>query len=293
VRCDLHVHTFHSGMCGLPLLKAFCRESYSPPEAVYQQLKRQGMGLVTVTDHDSIDASEALRRHADFFLSEEVTCRMPSGAELHVGVYDITERDHMEIQSRRTDLPRLLAYLEEARIFFSINHAFSGLTGRREREDFDWMERAGAFEILNGAVPGPNNRQAARFARRKGKVGIGGSDAHTVRSLGSAWTEMPGAQNKYEFFDGLRFGLGRVHGQPGNYWKLTREIFLITASMLANRPYVAILAGLALGIPAATLAIRIQEARFVRKWRRELYGDQRHIKALAARPRAGPEGAVA
>ena len=44
------------------------------------------MDLVTVTDHDSIDAAERLRRHPDFFLSEEVSCLTPSGTELHVGV---------------------------------------------------------------------------------------------------------------------------------------------------------------------------------------------------------------
>ncbi len=59
--------------------------------------------MVTITDHDSIDAAEVLRRHADFFLSEEATVRMPSGTEMHLGVYGITERDHVEIQRRRSD----------------------------------------------------------------------------------------------------------------------------------------------------------------------------------------------
>ena len=62
------------------------------------------MDLVTVTDHDSIDACESLRSRPDFFLSEEATCRTSRGTELHVGVYDITERDHIEIQRRRDDL---------------------------------------------------------------------------------------------------------------------------------------------------------------------------------------------
>ena len=85
MRCDLHVHTRHSGMCTIPLLNRVSRESYSDPEAVYQTLKRRGMDLVTVTDHDSIDAAEQLRRYPDFFLSEEVTCITPSGTEIHTG----------------------------------------------------------------------------------------------------------------------------------------------------------------------------------------------------------------
>ena len=33
-----------------------------------------------------IEAAEALRKYRDFFLSEEVTVRMPSGTEMHLGV---------------------------------------------------------------------------------------------------------------------------------------------------------------------------------------------------------------
>src|SRR5271168_1640585 len=137
MKCDLHVHTLHSGMCTVPVLKKICRESYNDPLHVYETLKRRGMDLVTVTDHDSIDAVEPLRRHPDFFLSEEVSCRMPSGTHLHMGVYGIEERDHIELQRRRDDMPSLLAYLDEQRLLFSINHVFSGLTGARKMDDFE------------------------------------------------------------------------------------------------------------------------------------------------------------
>src|SRR2546428_14162569 len=113
MRCDLHVHTDRSGMCTVPVLSRVCQESYNDPLAVYTLLKQRGMDLVTVTDHDSIDAAECLRRFPDFFLSEEVSCIMPSGGKLHVGVYDITERDHLEIQRRRNDLAALVVYLAE------------------------------------------------------------------------------------------------------------------------------------------------------------------------------------
>jgi predicted metal-dependent phosphoesterase TrpH len=69
MRCDLHVHTDRSGMCTVPVADRFCRESYNDPIEVYDLLKRRGMDLVTVTDHDSIGAAEALRSYPDFFLS--------------------------------------------------------------------------------------------------------------------------------------------------------------------------------------------------------------------------------
>ena len=284
MRCDLHVHTIYSGMCTVPFLRTICRESYSPPEAVYERLKRVGMTLVTLTDHDSIEGCERLRQRDDFFVSEEVTCRMPSGTEMHVGVYHITERQHLEIQRRRNDLPRLVCYLDEQRLFFSVKHVFSSLTGRRGFDDFAWFADAfPAFETLNGHAPARNNLQAKRWARRARKVSIGGSDAHTLWSAGTAYTEVPTARTKHEFLEGLRQGRARVLGESGTYWKLTREVFLIIAAMIAERPAKSMLAPLALGIPIVTLVNYLQERKFVRKWARELATARRIPEGVRSR----------
>lgn len=84
------------------LLKRICRESYNDPET----LKRHGMDLVTVTDYDSIDALERLRTRPDFFVSEEVSAVTSDGNKLHIGVYDITEKQHCGLQARRNDFFR-------------------------------------------------------------------------------------------------------------------------------------------------------------------------------------------
>ncbi len=55
MRCDLHVHTLHSGPPDLPALRHLSRECYSEPLAVYETAKRRGMDLVTITDHDTLD----------------------------------------------------------------------------------------------------------------------------------------------------------------------------------------------------------------------------------------------
>src|SRR6266404_5419503 len=68
MRCDLHVHSIASGMFTAPVLDRICRESYNDPREVYNRLKRLGMSIVTLTDHDSIEGAEVLRRHPDFFL---------------------------------------------------------------------------------------------------------------------------------------------------------------------------------------------------------------------------------
>ena len=254
-------------MATVPVLNRFCRECYNPPEALYEKLKRQGLDLVTVTDHDSIAAGETLGRHADFFLSEEVTCRAPSGNEVHVGVYDIMESQHLEIQSRRNDLPRLVAYLEEQRLFFSVNHVFSALTGRRAGDDFDWFEDCfPAVEVLNGHLLARNNHLAARLASHARRSTVGGSDAHALRSAGSVWTEVHGARNKAEFLEGLREGRAHVRGASGSYWKLTLDILAISCEMFRENPFTLLLSPLLVGIPCVTLLNYLLERRFARKW---------------------------
>ncbi|HXN47802.1 MAG TPA: PHP-associated domain-containing protein [Bryobacteraceae bacterium] len=271
MRCDMHVHTIHSGMCTLPVLSRVCRESYTEPDALYARLKRAGMDLVTVTDHDSIDAAEALRSHDDFFLSEEVTCRMPSGTEIHLGVYDIADRHHVEIQRRRTDIESLAAYLDEQGLFFTINHLFSCLTGRRHASDFDRFEALfPGFETLNGHMLGSMNRRSAELADLLAKAPVAGSDAHTLSSAGLAWTSVPGARTKAEFLEAVRRGRARAIGASGTYWKLTSDVFRICASMARENPATLLLAPLAALVPAAIAVNYTLEAVFLWQWTRRL-----------------------
>ncbi len=267
MRCDLHVHSIASGMFDLPGLNRICRECYNQPVAVYNRMKQLGMSIVTLTDHDSIEGSEPLRRYPDFFLSEEVTVRMPSGTKVHLGVYGITERDHVEIQRRRNDFIALLMYLTERRLFFSVNHVFSGLTGRREEEDFEWLASyVPAFETRNGQMWMVANISAALLAAELGKIAIAGSDSHTIAGAGKTYTEVPGARTVDEFFARLRTGQGRIRGEHGSYSKLTADVFQIVRALFLDKPWALVLSPLALLVPCVTLGHWIHEIRFCRKW---------------------------
>jgi predicted metal-dependent phosphoesterase TrpH len=271
MRCDLHVHSIASGMCNTPVLSRICRESYNDPAKVYARLKHSGMSLVTLTDHDSIDAAEVLRKHSDFFLSEEVTVKMPSGAEMHLGVYGITERDHTEIQKRRTDFLSLVMYLSERKLFFSANHVFPGLTGRRDADDFSWFASyIPAFETRNGQMWREANSAAARLASTLGKIALAGSDSHTLAGLGETFTEVPGVRTAEEFLAGLRAGYGRVHGRHGSCTRLTTAVLDITKSMIEEKTWTAVLLPLALFVPAFTAGHWINEIRFCKQWVRAL-----------------------
>jgi predicted metal-dependent phosphoesterase TrpH len=248
-------------------------ESYSAPRDVYSTLRQRGMDLVTLTDHDSICGAEDLRRYPDFFVSEEATCTMPSGTQAHVGVYDVTERQHIEISRRRNDMIRLLAYLSEQRLFFTINHVFSSLTGRRDMDDFEWFSGYfPAVEALNGQMLTRANQQAAEFAWKRCKTQVAGSDAHALASVGTAYTEVPGARSKEEFFAGLRAGNGRLCGESGGYWKLTRDILLLCAEMMREERWTVLLAPLVALVPAGVAVDYFVDLDFVRRWGASING---------------------
>jgi predicted metal-dependent phosphoesterase TrpH len=281
MRCDLHLHSTGSGMCDTPGLTRVCKESYNQPAAVYDRCKRRGMSIVTLTDHNSIEGAEALRKHPDFFLSEEVTVSLPSGTQAHLGVYGITERDHGEIQRRRSDFIALLMYLTERKLFFSVNHVFSGLTGHRKEEDFNWFASyVPGMEVRNGLMWVEANRAAERLAQNLRKIPIAGSDSHTLAGAGLTYTQIPGARTVEEYLTGLRAGRGIVHGEHGRYTKLTADIFSFAGALLQEKPWFAPLMVAAVLIPAVTAAHWFSEIRFCKQWMAKLESGEKKPRMI-------------
>jgi hypothetical protein len=144
---------------------------------------------------------------------------------------------------------------------------FSSLTGRREREDFEWFrEYFPVIESHNSHMPQSANARAASLARQWDKIGIGGSDAHALASVGKAFTEVPEARNKEEFFAGLRSGAGRVAGESGSFTRLTRDVFLIAFEMMREKSWTTALTPLAVLVPVITFLNYRNEAAFGRRW---------------------------
>jgi predicted metal-dependent phosphoesterase TrpH len=228
MRCDLHVHTKHSGDVNLPVLRHVGRECYTEPEEVLELALQRGMDLVTITDHDTIDGALRIAGRPEVFVSEEVTCELPGGRCLHLGVFDIDEAGHARIAALRQDAEALFAYLAESRTPFCVNHLFSPLTGKRRLDDFHLaLERAPLIEALNGMMPARSNEFARRAGRAHGLAPVGGSDAHARGSIARAYTTVPRAVTKQDFLDGLRQGLTVPVGRSGSYARLTADVATI------------------------------------------------------------------
>ena len=110
------------------------------------------------------------------------------------------------------------------------------------------------------------NASAALLADWSARAEVGGSDAHAMRSVGCAYTVVPGARDKREFLEGLRRGRGRVRGQVGGVWKLTRDVLAIGRNMVRENPWTLPVATLGVAVPVVILGNYIVENVFARWW---------------------------
>ena len=123
-RCDLHVHSVASTDSGnYALRKARLGESYTSPERVYELCRRRGMRFVTVSDHNTLEGVLRIAGRPSVFLSEEVTTAF-AGDELplHVLVWNLTERDHRDLQPWRASVVDLVRFLRERGLPHALAH---------------------------------------------------------------------------------------------------------------------------------------------------------------------------
>ncbi len=170
-RLDLHVHTWWS------------RDSPQRPGAAVRAAARRLDGLA-VTDHNEVigvsEASEAADAlGVEIVPGEEV--RTEEGDVIVLGV-----REWIEPRRPAAEV------IDEAREQGAVTVLAHPTDCRRRSSACDEAERLAemvdAIEILNGRSTPSQNARAAALAKRVGKPGIGGSDAHFTREVGRCWT---------------------------------------------------------------------------------------------------------
>lgn len=115
-RVDLHLHSHASNVTDYYAANAFAiPESYSDPKALYRLLRRRGMALVTLTDHNSIAGVRELQDAGlpDVFLSSELTATFPEdGCNIHITVANVSEAQFAEADRLRANVYELVAWLD-------------------------------------------------------------------------------------------------------------------------------------------------------------------------------------
>jgi len=251
LKADLHLHSRHSTRAPEWLFRRVgLADSFTPPDALYDALLKRGMDFVTLTDHNAIDGCLALADRPGAFISEQVTTRFPDDrCEVHVLVWDITEAQHRELQTRRESVFELQKYLAAENLAHAVAHPLYRVDDRlalahlerlvllfRHFEGVNGHRNALLNDVAQFALGGLTRERIEEFANRHNfapthdepwrKIFVGGSDDHGGLHPGSAWTEVAGpATDHRAFLEKVRAGECSAHGAGGTPLALSHSLY--------------------------------------------------------------------
>jgi len=208
------------------------------------------MGLVTISDHNTIEGSLAIAHLPDTFVSVEITSYFPAdGCKVHVLALDLCEAQFAEINRLRENVFELVPYLRSEGLVHVCAHPLYGVNGKMSLSHFEELLLLFKHLELNGAREGRANeviRAVAssltpedmdRLAERHGfaadypepwvKYLTGGSDDHGSRNIARIHTEVPGAGSVEEFLEGIRSGNCRPLGQAATPETMAHNLYSI------------------------------------------------------------------
>ncbi len=169
MKADLHIHTDHSP------------DGVSSVAEMLESARSLGMECIAITDHNTMAGYHEAKPHADGLIL--VPAMEVSSADGHILAYGLDKEVTAGMSVRDT-----VAAIHAAGGIAVAAHPYrtwSGLGESNVIEDFD------AVEVLNGRSAEKGNRSALQLARRMGKPGTGGSDAHKVEQMGDAYSILP------------------------------------------------------------------------------------------------------
>jgi glycosyltransferase involved in cell wall biosynthesis len=253
MKVDLHVHSKFSRRPSEWILKKLeCPESFTEPMHVYRTCRQRGMSLVTITDHNTIDGCLEIAHLPDVFVSEEVTTYFPDdGCKLHVLVYNIDEKQHLDVQKARENVFDLVALLWGQGICRALAHPLYSVNGKLTFEHF--LKCLLLFQIfeLNGARSDDQNRtlkgllpaltqerieqlideyQMTPLCDRPWiKAVVGGSDDHSSLTIGMSYTQVQGERDRgvNDFLRAIEEGQATVSAKGSTPKALARTLYSV------------------------------------------------------------------
>jgi len=196
---ELHTHS------------SLSHDGRDPVELLLEQARAVGLDALAVTDHDELAASlRAAELATEYDLvgipGMEVTC-----AAGHVLALGISEAVPAGLSFHET-----LDRIRDQGGLAVVPHPFQeSRHGVLDKISKDELAMADAIEVYNSRlVTGRSNRQAERFARRRGLPMTAGSDAHIAEMVGQAVTSVDADDPTVDgILDAIREGRTTVEGE--------------------------------------------------------------------------------
>jgi predicted metal-dependent phosphoesterase TrpH len=161
---DLHVHTKYS------------RDAHCSPEDLAKHLQQHGFSGMAITDHNTTKGAFRKYKLIDFLIIPGIEISTERGHLLGIGIQTpITSTKAAEAVDDIHDAGGVAILPHPGRLF-------SGAMRRYDSLKID------AIEIMNGRSFPAQNRMAAAISHQLDRGTTGGSDAHFLWEVGSAYT---------------------------------------------------------------------------------------------------------
>jgi hypothetical protein len=191
IRVDLHVHTFYSG------------DAHIPPKTIVESLYAHPfIKAVAITDHDT------MRGYFE-------TCRLASsykdlmiipGVELNTLQGHLTILGVNEIPQRTLSLEEAVDFARENNALVIVAHPYRVMGIGDQARNID----ADAIEVYNGRSGNRENKLAEELAKAMGLPGVGGSDAHRMEQLWTAYTQIDDSTSIDDVLSAIKHGRVRA-----------------------------------------------------------------------------------
>ncbi len=171
MRAELHVHSTYSS------------DGRQTVAQILERCRALGLGAVAITDHNSVQGSlEALRENRYGLIV--LTGTEVSTAQGHVLAYNIFE----PIPAGRS-VEETLDIIHEAGGIAVAPHPFRAWSGLGRSNILN--QQFDGVEVINSRSLRLSNDRASRLATQMGVANTGGSDSHSLKTLGRAYTVFP------------------------------------------------------------------------------------------------------
>ncbi len=170
MKADLHVHSAHSD------------DGHQTIEEIIDRCRQLDIRVLAITDHNNMGGcEEAERLGAGMIIIPGIEISSKGGHILGLGLSRPVPRG--------LEVSETIRQIRQAGGIAIAPHPYRLSTGLGEKNvrenDFD------AIEVANGRSRRAGNRAAKALAEELRLPAVGGSDAHDLRSLGRALTEVP------------------------------------------------------------------------------------------------------
>jgi glycosyltransferase involved in cell wall biosynthesis len=216
------------------------------------------MSLVTITDHNTIEGALEIAHLPNAFISEEVTTYFPEdGCKIHVLVFNITKKQHQNIQKARPSIFDLVEYLHAEQIAHAVAHPLYSVNDRLTVEHFEKLLLLFKNFEINGARDERQNQtleqieallrpiDIERLAARHGieplfpepwiKNLSGGSDDHSSLNIARTYTEVENAKTVKEFLKGIETNQSRVNRRDSTPLTMAHNLYGIAYQFYKNK----------------------------------------------------------